>query len=69
MPKDKFTFNEDQNLDRNNFLNPLGQSGDHLAKAYTYDQAQFNRARNRKLSKYNRMGVRFNDEEDGNGGE
>ena len=37
MPKDKFTFNEDQNLDKNNFLNPLAQSGDHLAKAYTYD--------------------------------
>ena len=37
MPKDKFAFNEDQNLDRNNFLNPLAQSGDHLAKAYTYD--------------------------------
>lgn len=40
-----------------------------MTKAYTFDSEAFNRARNRKFSKANRMGVRFNDEEDGNGGE
>ena len=69
MPNDKFIFNDD----RGNIRQQIFKSGEEpMIKSYTFDSASFNRANNRKLSKagnMNRMGVRFNDEEDGNGGE
>ena len=71
MPNDKFMLNDDQNQGRsNNYPHQFSHSGENpLTKAYTFDSEAFNRARNRKFNKANRMGVRFNDEEDGNGGE